>query len=181
MRAALTGSHESLIEQEELLRTLINSTPDIICFKDGESRWIKANKAILKLFNLTETAYKMKTDIELIPFSPIHKTAHESCMISDEICWQKAEINRNDEEIVDEKGRPKIYDVYKIPLFNADGSRKGIIVWGGRDITDRKQAEKILERALEKAEESDRLKTAFFYRICLMKSGPPIKCHYWFQ
>lgn len=159
-RAALAGSHESLTEQEELLRTLINSTPDIICFKDGESRWIKANEAILKLFNLTGIAYKMKTDVELIPYSPIHKTAHESCMISDEICWQKAEISRNDEEIADEKGRPKIYDVYKIPLFNADGSRKGIIVWG-RDITDRKQAEKILERALEKAEESDRLKTAF--------------------
>jgi len=159
-RSALSGSHESLIEQEELLRTLINSTPDIICFKDGESRWLKANEAILRLFKLTGVDYKLKTDTELIVYSPEHKAAHESCMISDEICWQKAEITRNDEEINDETGKPKIHDVYKIPLFNADGSRKGIIVWG-RDITERKQAEKNLERALEKAEESDRLKTAF--------------------
>lgn len=159
-RSALSSSHESLIEQEELLLMLINSTPDIICFKDGESRWLKANEAILTLFNLTGIDYIMKTDSDLSVYSPEHKSAHESCMISDEICWQKGEINRSDEEFAAGKGKTKIYDVYKIPLFNADGSRKGIIVWG-RDVTDRKQAEKKLERALEKAEESDRLKTAF--------------------
>jgi len=159
-RSALSSSHDTLIEQEEILRTLINSTPDIICFKDGESRWLKANDAILALFNLTGIDYSMKTDADLTVYSPLHESAHESCMISDEISWQKAEINRSDEEIPDAEGKPKIFDVYKIPLFNADGSRKGIIVWG-RDITARKQAEKKLEYALEKAEESDRLKTAF--------------------
>lgn len=159
-RSALSSSHDTLTEQEELLRTLINSTPDIICFKDGESRWLKANEAILNLFNLDEVDYRMKTDTDLSVYSPIHESAHESCMISDEICWQKAEITRSDEDIPDADGKPKIFDVYKIPLFNADGSRKGIIVWG-RDVTERKQAEKKLEYALEKAEESDRLKTAF--------------------
>ncbi|MDY0076301.1 MAG: tetratricopeptide repeat protein [Bacteroidales bacterium] len=159
-RSALSSSHDTLIEQEEILRTLINSTPDIICFKDGESRWLKANDSILTLFNLKGINYRMKTDADLTVYSPLHESAHESCMISDEISWQKAEINRSDEEIPDAEGKPRIFDVYKIPLFNADGSRKGIIVWG-RDVTERKQAEKKLEYALEKAEESDRLKTAF--------------------
>ncbi|MBZ0243350.1 MAG: tetratricopeptide repeat protein, partial [Bacteroidales bacterium] len=159
-RSALSSSHDTLIEQEELLLTLINSTPDIICFKDGESRWLKANDAILTLFNLKGVDYSMKTDVDLTVYSPVHESAHESCMISDEICWQKAEINRSDEEIPDAEGKPRIYDVYKIPLFNADGSRKGLIVWG-RDVTARNKVEKKLEYALGKAEESDRLKTAF--------------------
>lgn len=159
-RSALLGTHQSLVEQEELLRTLINSTPDIICFKDGEGRWLKANDAILTIYNLKEADYIMKTDEELAALIPSHKSAFETCMISDEICWQKAEINRSDEELISNEGTIKIYDIFKVPLFYEDGSRKGIIVWG-RDVTERKQAGKKLERALEKAEESDRLKTAF--------------------
>lgn len=159
-RLALTSSHKSLREQEELLRTLINSTPDIICFKDGKGRWVEANQSDLEVFNLTGVDYKMKTDEELAVYSPMHKDAFENCMISDEIAWQKGKIIRQDEDITDQEGNTKTYDVYKIPLLHPDGSRKGLIVWG-RDISDRKQTEKQLKRALEKAEESDRLKTAF--------------------
>jgi PAS domain S-box len=31
-----------LMESEQRLRVLINSTPDIICFKDGAGRWLEA-------------------------------------------------------------------------------------------------------------------------------------------
>ncbi|OPX35313.1 hypothetical protein B1H10_01515, partial [candidate division KSB1 bacterium 4484_188] len=41
----LKKAENSLREQEEILRTLINSTPDIICFKDGQGRWLEANDA----------------------------------------------------------------------------------------------------------------------------------------
>ncbi len=159
-RKSIKQSHTSLQEQEMLLRTLINATPDIICFKDAQGRWLKANQADIELFGLTEVDYIMKTDAELAAYSPAHKEALINCMESDKITWQKRKITRNDEEIPDPDGNMRTYDVFKIPLFNPDETPKGLIVWG-RDVTDRKKEEQKLAKALLKAEESDRLKTAF--------------------
>lgn len=159
-RKSIKLSHASLKEQEELLRTLINATPDIICFKDAQGRWIEANQADIELFKLTGVDYFMKTDAELAAYSPTHKEALENCMASDKITWQKRKITRSDEEIPGPDGSMRTYDVFKIPLFNPDETPKGIIVWG-RDVTDRKKEEQKLAKALAKAEESDRLKTAF--------------------
>lgn len=152
--------NKALAEQENLLRTLINSTPDIICFKDGQGRWLEANEADLKLFGLEDVDYHMKTDSELAVFSPFFTEAFKTCMITDEITWQKKAISRGDEVIQQPKGPAKVYDVIKVPVFNDDGSRNGLIVLG-RDITQRKQTEDSLTQALLKAEESDKLKSAF--------------------
>lgn len=46
-------TEEALRESEERLQLLLNSTPDIICFKDAQGRWLVANKADLELFSLT--------------------------------------------------------------------------------------------------------------------------------
>ncbi len=131
-------------ESEELLRTLINSTPDIVCFKDGEGRWLEANKADLELFNLEEVDYRGKTDMELSEHTlPIYRKAFEECNISDEFTWEKGSITHSDENIPDKHGNIRTYDVIKVPLFHPDGSRKGMVVLG-RDITIRKQTEKKL-------------------------------------
>jgi len=156
----LSQSHLDLQEKEELLRTLINSTPDIICFKDGKGRWLQANEADLELFGLKDVDYRLKTDLDLIEFSPFHRQAFLTCATSDEITWQKRTITRNDEAIETASGEMRVFDVIKVPLFNDENERKGLIVLG-RDISVRKMTEKKLEMALQKAEESDRLKTAF--------------------
>ena len=131
-------------ESEELLRTLINSTPDIVCFKDGEGRWLEANKADLELFNLEEVDYRGKTDMDLSEHTlPVYRKAFEECKISDEFTWEKGSITHSDENIPDKDGNIRTYDVIKVPLFHEDGSRKGMVVLG-RDITIRKQTEKKL-------------------------------------
>ncbi len=159
-KTALSLSHQNLSEQEELLRTLINATPDFICFKNGLGQWLQANEALISLYGLKALDYRFKTDRELIGDKPEYRETLESNVLSDEITWQKGVITRSDEQIEAANGDWMIFDVIKVPLFNADGSRKGLIVLG-RDISIRKQTERKLEYALKKAEESDRLKTAF--------------------
>lgn len=156
----LSKSNDSLREKEALLRTLINATPDLICFKDGQGKWIQANKAILELFDLSNKDYLNHTDQELSLLSPDFKESFETCLISDDLCWQKQTTTRTDEPITDRNRNTRIFDTLKIPLFKPDGSRKGIIILG-REITDRKENETRLKTALSKAEESDRLKSAF--------------------
>ena len=151
----------NLKESNHLFLELIKNTPDIICFKDGKGRWLLANDASLKLFQLTNIDYIGKTDRELAEKAyPTYKPALLTCEETDERCWAQAKISRGDEEIVLPNGEKKTIDIFKIPIFHSDGRRKSLILLG-RDVTDRRQLETELIVAKEKAEESDRLKSNF--------------------
>ena len=141
-------AERALRASEERLRTLINATPDIICFKDGDGRWLLANQAMLDLFGLTEASYRGKTDQELIAFSP---TQHDILTISysaDQHAWAQGTLSRGDEVIPNPDGEERAFDIIKVPLFYPDGKRKALVVLG-RDITERKTAEELLYRREE--------------------------------
>lgn len=142
-------AEEALKESELQLRTLINAMPDIVCFKDGEGRWIEANEFDLKLFQIENVPYKGKKDSELAEFSPFFKDAFLACERSDEEAWKAKQIFRTEEIIFQPDGSSKIFDVIKVPIFNEDGSRKGLVVIG-RDITEMKQVEEALRSEKER-------------------------------
>ncbi len=54
---------EALRESEERLRTLLNASPDIICFKDAEGRWLEANEASLRVLALEGASYRGRRGI----------------------------------------------------------------------------------------------------------------------
>ncbi|HPN38019.1 MAG TPA: PAS domain S-box protein [Melioribacteraceae bacterium] len=140
---------ETLKQQDELMHSLIDSMPDIVCFKDGEGKWLEANKFDLDLFELTDVEYKGKKDSELAQYSSFYKEAFLGCEDSDEIAWLHKGISRGEETIPKPDGTSLIFDIIKVPLFNEDGSRKGLVVIG-RDITQRKLSEKALRESEEK-------------------------------
>ncbi len=145
-------AEQSLKESEARLRTLINTTPDIICFKDGQGRWLEANAAALELFSLTGVDYRGKTDTELAELiHPVYRRAFLTCAATDEKAWQAGDLSHEEEVFPTSDGTGKVFDVIKVPLFEADGTRKGLLVLG-RDITERKAA----ERAVRESEESYR-------------------------
>ena len=138
-------AEQTISENEQRLLTLINSTPDIICFKDGAGRWLEANAADLDLFSLTGVDYRGKTDAELADFTaPFYRQSFLACEATDEKAWQAGAVSRGEEIIPRCDGTTKIYDVIKVPIFETDGTRKSMMVLG-RDITERKQAEKDLQ------------------------------------
>ncbi|AGF79774.1 PAS domain S-box/diguanylate cyclase (GGDEF) domain-containing protein [Desulfocapsa sulfexigens DSM 10523] len=130
---------------EELLRTLLNAMPDIVCFKDGNGRWLEANKADLELFQLLGIDYVGKKDSELAQFSPFYKGAFLSCEASDEESWKAGKPTQSEEIIPLPGGGSTILDIHKIPLFHENGNRKGLVVLG-RDITSQKKAEEELKQ-----------------------------------
>jgi PAS domain S-box-containing protein len=145
-------TEKALRENEERLRALINATPDIICFKDGEGRWLEANDADLDLFSLRGVAYHGKTDAELAGMTPpLYREAFLACEGNDDQAWQAGGISRGEERMPSSDGTTKVYDVIKVPVFAADGTRKGLVVLG-RDITERKRAEEKLLASLREKE-----------------------------
>ena len=129
-----------LQDNRDLLRVVIDSIPDIICIKDGQGRWLLANSFALRLFGLEQVDYRGKTEIELLEYAPLHQEAFSQCRESDVLAWQSKELSRSDEIVPEEDGTFRIFDVYKIPLFHDDGSRKALVVVG-RDITEQKRLE----------------------------------------
>ncbi|MGE5363257.1 MAG: LytS/YhcK type 5TM receptor domain-containing protein [Bacteroidota bacterium] len=155
---------EALKLSEERLRTLISVMPDIICFKDGEGRWLEANDFDLKLFEIDHIDYRGKKDSELAQYSDFYHDAFMKCEETDEETWKRATVSRCDEIIPRPDGSVRIFDVIKVPTFHPDGSRKSLVVVG-RDITDRLRGEKELLIAKEKAEASDNLKSEFLAQM----------------
>ena len=137
-------AEEALSRTEELQRTLLDSTPDIICFKDGAGRWLLANRADLEIFQLDGVDYQGKTDAELAPYSPFHAEAFMNCEATDEKAWEAGKISVVEEVIPTPSGDNQVYEVIKHPLFHPDGSRKALVVFG-RKITKRKKVEQELQ------------------------------------
>lgn len=153
-------------EQNEFrLLTFINSIPDVVCYKDGDGKWLLANDADLELFGLTGVDYLGKTDAELADYTDkLYKDSFLTCMISDEKCWEKKTTTRVNEIIPTVKGEKKIFDVIKTPVFDSHGNRQVLAIIA-RDVTELENTKDELITAKEKAEESDRLKTAFLQNM----------------
>jgi PAS domain S-box-containing protein len=137
---------DALRESEERLRTLINSMPDIICFKDSDGRWLVANNASIKTFELDGTNYRGKTDRELAGENRFFQDAFLSCEESDEKAWANGSLFRREKIIPTRSGTDRVFDQIKVPIFNPDGTRKGLVVVG-RDITEHKRSEERLREA----------------------------------
>lgn len=130
---------------EKLLRSLIEASPDFICFKDHKGRWLEANQSGLDLFQIPADQYQFKTDSELASFAhPAQKEAFKHIKQSDEKAWSKAKTYREEQTIPLPHGGSKVFDVVKVPLFHDDGSREGLVTLS-RDITERKLAENHLQ------------------------------------
>ncbi|OPY28772.1 MAG: sensory histidine kinase AtoS [Methanocella sp. PtaU1.Bin125] len=141
----------TLRENEEQLRTLINAMPDIVCFKDGQGRWLAANDFDLRLFEIGHVDYRGRKDSELAEYSGFYRDAFLACEESDEAAWRQGKTSRADEVIPKPGGSALTFDVIKVPLFHPDGSRKGLVVIG-RDITESKRAQAELKRSYDRME-----------------------------
>ena len=137
-----------LRHHEELLRTLIEAIPDAIEFKDGEGRWLESNSSARATFGLDVDTSQGKSDIELAQMvDPQYRTALLQCSASDSLAWQVGSTSRVAEVMQMPNGEEMTFDVIKVPLFNDDGSRKGLVIVG-RDVSDLKRAEAALRSSL---------------------------------
>jgi two-component system, sporulation sensor kinase E len=136
-------------EREEQLRFLINTMPDFVYYKDGEGRWLEANIFALELFQLKDVDYKGKKDSELAQYTDFYREALLGCAETDEQALHANQPTRVEEFIPQPDGTVLIFDAIKVPLFHVDGSRKGLVVIG-RNITERKDAERRLEESQER-------------------------------
>jgi len=141
---------KALEQKEKWLSALINATPDIICFKDTEGRWLIANEACLELFSLSGVDYFGKTDAELSEYThPVFKEFLLQNMETDQKVFQTGKISVQEEYIKKPSEKTVILETIKIPIFTQEGKPDGLVIIG-RDITVRKKTENDLIKSEEK-------------------------------
>jgi PAS domain S-box-containing protein len=138
----------SLLETDRRLRTLIDATLDIIFLKDGEGRWLLINEAARADLALGEVDYQGKTEADLSVLIPRRKPEWETGLQADRQTWERRKPARFEEYLRHRDGQLHCYDLLRVPIFNADGTRQGLVVVG-RDITERKRTEEELFKSRE--------------------------------
>ncbi len=130
-------AHEKLRQERDLLRTLIDSTPDYIFLKDAEGRFILTNTAhAYAAGNIQPDDLIGKTAFDV--FSPeLAKQFHED---DQKIMYSGEALINAERETVDALGYRKFVLTTKIPWRDKDGQILGL-VGISRDVTERKQLE----------------------------------------
>ncbi|HEX5363492.1 MAG TPA: EAL domain-containing protein [Gallionella sp.] len=130
----------------ERMSALIEAIPDAIFFKDGDGRWQLTNDAAKTLFQLHGIDWQGKTDMQLAELRPDCRQALDACMLNDELAWQAGGLTLFNENVSDERGEPRHFEVRKVPIFDRENRRTGLVIIG-RDVTAAKQTEEQLREA----------------------------------
>jgi PAS domain S-box-containing protein len=149
----LSSQNKILENERNLLRTLIDTLPDVIYIKDTKSRFIAANKKILAVMKSPDHQFlEGKTDFDFYPkqIAELYFNDEQKIIKSGKPLINKEEIG------FDVEGNQRIIATTKVPFFNADGKVAGI-VGVGRDITEMKEFEDILKNQATDLQENNRL------------------------
>ncbi|HSS97158.1 MAG TPA: PAS domain S-box protein, partial [Terriglobales bacterium] len=139
-------AREKLSQERDLLRTLIDSSPDYIFIKDADGRFLVSNIAHAEATNLAPGELVGKTAFEVFP-PDLAIQFHAD----DENVTQSGEPLINlERNTINKDGTSKTVLTTKIPLWDKDGHFMGL-VGISRDITERKQLEvQTIELAAER-------------------------------
>jgi PAS domain S-box-containing protein len=140
-------AEETLVQERNLLRTLIDNLPDYIFVKDLERRFVTANTATARLMGRgspTELIGKRDED-----FYPAH--LGEEYQADEEKVFRGEPVVNKDEPHNDTTGCRREILTTKIPLRDNEGKIVGL-VGISRDITELKQKEGALQEALAQKE-----------------------------
>lgn len=138
----------------EFLDQIINNVFDPVFVKDSESRLIYVNDAFCDIFEAPRTQVIGKTLAEHVP---VEEREHFLKVDREVVESGKTSLIEETLSLMDKV--PLTIRTKKTQFINKKGDK--FLIGVIHDITDSKNKETELEKAKEKAEESDRLKTAF--------------------
>jgi diguanylate cyclase (GGDEF)-like protein/PAS domain S-box-containing protein len=141
-------SESELARDRAMLRSLVDSIPDLIFFKDRDSRYLGCNLAFCEYVGCSEDELIGKTDFDLF-----EEERAEIIRSEDHAIMHQGESCRSEEWITYPDNRMHLIDSIKSPFHGADGELLGLIGIG-RDITYRKQAEEQLHVLTHTVEQS---------------------------
>jgi PAS domain S-box-containing protein len=140
-------SEEELAHERYLLRSLMDTVPDKIYFKDRDSRFIRVNKDLAQNFRLSDPAQALgKTDADFFTEEHAAQARADECEI---LRTGQPIVAKEEREVWRDDGRVTWASSTKLPFRDPQGRIIG--TFGiSRDITERKEAEESLRQSEER-------------------------------
>ncbi len=133
-------AEETLAAERNLIRTLIDTIPDLIYAKDVDSRFILANTATARQMGAATAGDLLgKSDLDFYP----HELALQYLASEQPIVREGKPVLGFEEPTIDAGGHARWQTTTKVPLRNAAGEIIGLVGITS-DITERKDFEKAL-------------------------------------
>ena len=133
----LSATQVRLTEQRQLLRTVLDATPDFVTLQDRDSVYRAANKAFCKLVGKGEEEIIGKTDFDLFSSHRAETNRREDLRV-----LETGEPLVKENEITTPQGKQWLH-VVKLPVGDGDGKVVGLLC-SGRDITEFKRVQERL-------------------------------------
>jgi PAS domain S-box-containing protein len=140
--AALDGARTSLDGERALLRTLLDSIPDLVFTKNAAGQFVKSNLATIALFGLDREAQLAGKTVFDLYARELAESFHADDL---DVMAGRTIVNR-EEQAADATGKPRLLLTVKAPLRDASGAVVGLLGIS-RDVTDRKRLEEQLRQA----------------------------------
>jgi PAS domain S-box-containing protein len=141
-------AEEVLLEERNILRTLIDNLPDYIYVKDTESQFIIGNTAQARLVGVKSPDELVgKTDFDLFPKELAAKYRTDEITLID----TGQPLIDHEEPVVDSRGNQSWISTTKVPLHDSQGKVIGF-VGVGRDITERRKAAEAMAKLVTELE-----------------------------
>jgi PAS domain S-box-containing protein len=150
-------NREALARERDLLRTLMDSLPDLIYVKDAEGRFVTVNSAFREFCKIRslEDVIGATTD-DFVPPELVPQIRDEDSIV---LAGGTPLIDR-EQEVRVSGSDIRTFAIFKVPLRDADGNIVGL-VGIERDITNRKRNEEALRSARQAADAANRAKSDF--------------------
>lgn len=133
---------ENLAQERNILRTLVDTIPDVIFFKDLANSYMGCNHAFEEMVGLQEAKLVGGADQDIFP-PELSKVLHEQ----DKRILSSAISERNQVCVDKPDGSRVFLDLLKAPFLDANGAVSGL-VGIGRDVTSEYRIRQDLEQAL---------------------------------
>ncbi len=133
----------ALRESEARLRQVIDLVPHFIFAKDGEGRFLLANRAVAEAYGTTVDGLMGRTDAD---FAPSEEEVRHFREVDLEVIHSGHPRVVLEEPITDTRGRVRHLQTTKIP-FTFSGTGRPAVLGVSIDISERKTAEEALRRA----------------------------------
>lgn len=133
-------SQQKLVEAASLLKSFLNTSPDLVFHRDLKSRFVSCNKAMEMLTGKTE-----KKLIGLTPFDLFPEDYAHQAVVRDQTVKKQQKEQIHEHWLHFPNGKKAYFEVRTLPLFNSESVCIGIIGFG-RDITERKKHQESIDK-----------------------------------